>query len=407
MRRRVVITGMGLNSGLGQNLTEAWGRIRSGITALRDHQVSVPSADELQTRVLAAPAMDEGFEELLESFDRKLVGRVDRSSNLAALAALQAVNDAGLVPEAFSEEDCAVVIGAASGGNNSVQAAYERMFLKKSPAVHPLTLPGAMPSGPASHVSVLFKTRGICFCTASACAGSAHAIGEAMHLISSGRAEVAIAGGGDASLNFGSVMSWKALRAVSDSACRPFSLDRDGTGLGEGGAIVILESLTHARKRGANIVAEVVGYGASSDAGHLTQPDHKGAILAIERAYSDLEIKPALISAHGTGTVLNDKSEARALRHVFGDVLKDCLVTATKSLHGHMLGASGAAELVIAIKAMNSRQMPPIAGFMQEDPDCDLPLILKPEEADFDYVLSTAFGFGGANCALVVKKFDE
>ena len=270
-----------------------------------------------------------------------------------------------------------------------------------------MTIPRFMNSAAISHLSMLFGVRGHTLAISSACASSAHAIGEAMHAIRAGRASVAITGGSDASLTFGSLQGWKALQAMAPDACRPFSLDRKGLVLGEGAATLILEDEAHARDRGARILAEVAGSGSTADARHITQPDAENAAAAIAAAHTDAGIgddSSLLISAHGTGTRLNDRSEAAALRIAYTKSLVRHRIIATKSAHGHMLGASGAMEFLIAILALNQGVAPPILGYLGPDPECDLPLVLSPEPIRCEAAVSASFAFGGLNCVLIAKK---
>ena len=266
-----------------------------------------------------------------------------------------------------------------------------------------------MASATASHLSMLFGVRGICFGLASACASSAHALSEGMHMIRAGRAQIVIAGGSDASLTYGSLWGWEALQAMSHDPCRPFSSGRAGTTIGEGAATLILESEAHARARGARIYAELAGSGATSDASHITRPNSTGAVEALLWAHRDAGLsvsEPVLYSAHGTGTVLNDKSEASALRQVYGENLVRSRVIATKSCHGHTLGAAGAVELLIAVLALRNRLAPPTLNYLGPDPDCDIPLVLSPEPIAYRATVWASFGFGGLNCVLVARLPD-
>jgi nodulation protein E len=286
-----------------------------------------------------------------------------------------------------------------------MEEAYSRLFLKGQANVHPLTIPKMMASAAVGQLSMLFGVRGMSFAIGSACASSAHAIAEAMHLIRAGRSRIVVAGGSDASITLGSWTAWKALRAMAPDACRPFSSGRQGMVLGEGGATLVLEDLEHARARGATVLAEVIGAGASSDAFDLTQPDGAGAAKAIAQAYADAGVdldEPCLISTHGTGTPLNDKTESQALREVFGQSLGRHSVIATKSAHGHLLGAGGAIEFVAGIRALQAGIAPPILNYLGPDPDCDLPLVLGEAQAiDHRVVVSNSFAFGGLNSVLI------
>jgi nodulation protein E len=397
---------MGCISSLGVNTSAAWKSARSGACGISRVPVEAQNQPELVFKGLSAGISSCDFRNLEERFGRKTINGVDRVSNLAALATLEALDDASLSPGTPEVEAASVLYGTASGGNASIEAGYQRLFDARAVSVHPLSIPRYMSSGSTSHISMLFGIRGPCFGISSACASSAHAIGEGMHLIRSGRARIVIAGGSDASLTYGSLHGWRALHAMSDDGCRPFSLGRSGTVIGEGAATLVLEEEDSAQRRGVRIYAELAGYGASSDASHLTKPDTASAVRAIMAAHSDADLpltSPLLISSHGTGTTINDSSEAAALNSVYGKHIHACTVIATKSGHGHMLGASGAMELVLAVLALRHKVAPPVLGFLAKDPQCDLPLALSAVSIDQQVAISTSFAFGGLNCALIAK----
>jgi len=248
----------------------------------------------------------------------------------------------------------------------------------------------------------------LAFATASACASSAHAIGEAMHMIRAGRTRIVVAGGADASLTYGSWLGWKALQAMSPETCRPFSAGRSGMVLGEGAATLVLEDLDHARARGATIYAELTGAGATSDAFHLTQPDGEGALAAMSQAYQDASVPldaPAIVSTHGTGTPVNDKMEAEVLRRLYGADLDRHAVIATKSAHGHLLGGAGAIEFLVGVLALREGLAPPVLNYLGPDPECDLPLVLgQAQPTGAELLVSNSFAFGGLNSVLVARK---
>lgn len=406
--KTVVVTGMGCVSGLGVGKDAAWNALIAGRSAVRPITRLAERSEELRFDGIAAPAPDDaGAADLTAHFSEKQLAGVDRFSTLAAAATLEALNDAGLFGDRQTLAEAAIIYGSAAGGLATIEAGYHRMFFARLPNVHPLTIPRYMGSAAVSHLSMLFGIRGHCLAISSACASSAHAIGEAMQVIRAGRARIAITGGSDASLTFGSLQGWKALQAMAPDACRPFSIDRKGMVLGEGAATLILEDEEHARARGAPIYAEVAGYGSTADAGHLTQPDAERASVAIRLAHEDAAMgtaAPLLISAHGTGTRWNDRSEAAALRMAYGEALSRHRIIATKSAHGHMLGAAGAMEFLIAILALNRKLAPPVLGFLGSDPECDLPLVLSPEPIACDAAVSATFAFGGLNCVLIAKN---
>ena len=297
-------------------------------------------------------------------------------------------------------------MAAARAGNLSVEEGYGRLLHRRAAGVHPLTVPKSMLSATPSHISMLFGIRGTVFALSSACASGAHAISEAMWMIRAGRCEVAICGGSEAAVIFGSWRGWEALKAMAPDTCRPFSADRKGMVLGEGAATLVLEDWEHAVDRGAVILGEMLGSGASADAHHLTAPHGEGAVRALRLAHEDAGVAidaPVLISTHGTGTALNDKTEAAALRSVYGAGLDDSLLIATKSAHGHLIGAGGALELVLGLEALRAGVAPPILNWTGPDPECDAPLALSPDPIAYDTLVSSSFAFGGLNAVLIAK----
>ena len=407
---KVVVTGMGCVSGLGASVASTWDSLVAGKTAIRPIELIAEGQQELKFDGIAAPVIADALNILAGHFDEKQLS-ADPFANFAAAATLEALQDAGLWGDHTRLSDAAIVYGNASGGNAALETGYRRLFYSRLPTVHPMTIPRYMSSAAASHISMLFGIRGHCLAISSACASSAHAIGEAMHLIRSGRASIVVTGGSDASLTFGSLVGWKALQVLAPDMCRPFSNERKGMVIGEGAATLILESEEHAARRGARIHAEVAGAGSTSDARHLTQPDSERAAATITAAHKDAGLDtatPILFSAHGTGTRLNDRSEALALQLAYGPSLQKHLVIATKSAHGHMLGATGAVEFLIAILALNKNIAPPILGFLGRDPKCgDLPLALSPTPHACEAAVSASFAFGGLNAVLIAKKTDS
>ena len=405
--RRVVITGMGAVSALGQGLEATWSALdqgRGGITKIdrrvgdsEIHTFSGPAAvcGPLDTRALEA-----------RSGPRPLA-HLDPFAAFAVIAGHEAMETAGLIDHPVLERRTAMIWGCGSGGNQTIEDSYARSFLKGATNVHPLSIPKQMISAPVSHLSMMYGVQGPAFTIASACASSGHAIGEGLWMIRSGRAQVAVVGGSEAALTYGSWKGWIALQAMSDDTCRPFSINRRGMVLGEGAAALVLEDYEHARARGAHIFAELAGYGATSDAHHITAPHGRGAEAAIQAAHADAGLPldtPILISSHGTGTPLNDRIESAALRNVYGDRLAQHRVIATKSSHGHLIGGGGALELVTAIQAMNAGVVPAILNSLGPDPEAEAPLAWVREERSFDAVISNSFAFGGLNAALIARR---
>lgn len=408
MNARVAVTGLGCVSGLGQGVAATWRTLAAGQGGVR--HLSRRFRDD-ERFVIEGPAAS------VEALDgaaveahagRRVLAQMDPVSAYAAVATHEALADAGLLDQADLLAAAAIVYGSASGGNQTIEEAYARLFLKLQPSVHPLSIPRYMGSASASQLSMLFGIKGLAFATSSACASSAHAIGEAMHMIRAGRSRIVVTGGSDASISYGSWMGWKALQAMSPDACRPFSAGRNGMVLGEGAASLVLEDLAHARARGANVYAEVAGSGASSDAFHLTQPDGAGAVAAMGAAYADAALPldaPALISTHGTATPLNDSMEAEAIRRVYGASLDRHVVIATKSAHGHLLGGAGAIEFLIGLLALREGLAPPVLNYLGPDPACDLPLVLEtPRPLDAEVLVSNSFAFGGLNSVLIARR---
>jgi len=334
------------------------------------------------------------------------LGLLDRHSQFALIAAREAVADAGLKESDL--KPAAAIIGTGCGGKETDEQTYQKLYLDHKTRVHPFTIPRGMPSAAASQVSMQLGTQGPAFTVSSACASSNHAIAQAVMMIRSGMVDVAITGGTDAPFTYGLLKAWEALRVLSSGTCRPFSIDRDGLVLGEGAGIIVLESMAHARERGADIYGELAGFGMSADAAHITDPSSNGAARAMALALTDAQVTPdqiTYINAHGTGTKQNDPSETKAIRQVFGDHSDDLFVSSTKSMHGHVLGASGVIELIAAVLSLRHGIIPPSANFTAPGEGCDLNYVPnKPVSLDYGMALSNSFAFGGLNAVLVVRK---
>ena len=408
MRARVAVTGMGCVSALGQGAAATWARLAAGEGGIRP--ILRGFRDDPRYTVDGPAAAVESLDgAALEAFvGKRVLSQMDPVSAFAAVASHEALLDAGLLEAPGLLAEAAIVYGSASGGNLTIEEAYGRIFLKGAASIHPLTIPKYMGSASVGQLSILFGIKGLAFATSSACASSAHAIGEAMHMIRAGRSQIVVAGGSDASITFGSWLGWKALQAMSPQTCRPFSSGRDGMILGEGAATLVLEDLDHARARGATIYAELAGAGATSDAFHLTQPDGEGAMKAMRQAHADAGVAletPALISTHGTGTPVNDKMEAEAIRQVYGAALDAHQVIATKSAHGHLLGGAGAIEFMVGLQALRAGLAPPVLNYLGPDPECDLPLVLgAPQPTSAEVLVSNSFAFGGLNSVLIARR---
>ncbi|TCM16427.1 nodulation protein E [Novosphingobium sp. PhB165] len=404
MSERVLITGMGCVSGLGYGVAANWQSVREGRSAIRPLAPSAPPgiAAWVDDAAVEAPLLKGVEPERL-----RRLGRLDRLSEFALEAGLEAVANAGLAQHPSLAQRTAIVLGCGSGGNTTVEIAYERLFGQGQPKAHPQTIPSSMIAAPAAHLSMLLGVHGPTLTLSGACASSAQALGEGMHMIRAGRADIVIAGGAEACLTRGSLAGWQSLGVLAPDTCRPFSRDRRGMVLGEGAAVLVLESERHALARGATIHGELAGYGTSSDAAHMTAPDVDGIAAAIRAAHDDAGIPgeaTALISTHGTGTGLNDPAETAAMHRVYGSALARHRAIATKSAHGHMIGATGAIEFLIGMMALGENTAPAVLNYLGPDPECDLPLVLEPEVFEPEILVSNSFAFGGLNSVLVGRR---
>ena len=400
MSRRIVISGVGCISGLGPNAPAFWESLANGRSS-----IGALSGIESDIRI-SVGAQVRGFKPEVH-FSHDDLSLLDRFSQFAVVAAREAIEDAGLSANGSILASAAGVIGSGCGGKQTDEETYRKLYKEGRGRAHPLTIPKGMPSAAASMVSKHIGIRGPVFSIASACASGAHAIIQGALMIRSGLVDVAIVGGTDAPFTYGLLKSWEALRVVSNDTCRPFSSDRSGMVLGEGAAILVLESAEHAASRNVRCYAELAGFGMTSDAGHITRPDKNGIAAAIRAAITDAGLEPAAVSyinAHGTGTEANDLAETEAIHQVFGMHARSIAVSATKSMHGHALGAASAMELVATVLAMKKRVIPPTANFTSAGDGCDLDYV--PNHARVEAVkiaLSNSFAFGGLNAVIVVK----
>ena len=405
MTRRVAITGLGCVSGLGCGVEATWAAALAGRGAIRAFTQAHGDDPAWSFTGPAAPVGRLDASRLESRFGSRVLGQLDPLSAFAVVAAFEALDQAGLIGDPILSEGAGIVFGCGSGGNGTRETAYQRLYAQRSQRVHPQTIPQSMISAPVSHISMLFGITGPSFTVSSACASSNNAIGEAMHMIRSGRTEVVVTGGAEACLTLASLVGWSAIRAMAPDTCRPFSSGRQGMVLGEGAASLVLESWDRAVARGAPILGELMGYGAAADAAHLTAPDLGGVSRTIRAAHDDAGLstdEPVLISSHGTGTLLNDRTEAAALRDIYGR-LDDCTVIATKSAHGHLIGGSGAIELVLGLKALQAGVAPPVLNWLGADPACDLPLALTAQPLATDVLVSNSFAFGGLNAVVIAR----
>jgi nodulation protein E len=323
------------------------------------------------------------------------------------IAAREAIADAGVEWTPELRESAAIVTGSCVGGQSTEDIGFHEVYKLGHNRVHPLTIPKTMANAGASHISMEFGITGPSFTLSTACSSAAHAIGQAFWMVRSGATGLAIAGGSEAPFSFGILKAWEAMRVVSPDTCRPFSKDRHGMILGEGGAMLVLEPLEAAQARGARIHAEIVGFGMSADAGHITQPSAEGAARAMRAALRDAHLAPeaiGYINAHGTGTPANDPTETAAIRAVFGAHAGRLAISSTKSMHGHALGASAALECLATALALRDGLLPPTANYREPDPQCDLDVIPNvARAARVEYALSNSFAFGGLNAVLALR----
>jgi nodulation protein E len=399
---RVVITGLGVVSPVGSTIDTFWSALveaRSGIGP-----ISIIPTERLNARV-AAQVLD--FDPGAH-FEPRQSNVMDRFAQFAVVAARSAVRDAQLTVDEELALDIATVIGTGVGGQNTQDSSYFRLYGQNAPKLHPLTIPRLMVNGAVSHVSMDLGLKGPTYSVATACASGTHAIGQAFHMLRSGQAPVAIAGGADACVTVGTLKGWEALRVLSSDTCRPFSKTRSGLVLGEGAAIVVLETRDGALARGARIYAELLGFGMSADAGDITAADPDGAARAMQAALRDARTNAEdidYVNAHGTATTLNDRMETVALRRTFGSSAERLAISSSKGVLGHSLGAAGALELVASALALQTQTIPPTANYEEPDPECDLDFVPNvARDAALRTAMSSSFAFGGLNAALVLGK---
>lgn len=397
--RRVVLTGAGLITAIGQDVATFTGNLFAGVSGI--HPLQNVSPGELHFGRVASVS-DFVPADWLTSSQSKLA---ERSAQFAIASARQALSASGLM-KAYAGEDVAAVFGCSTGGRSAEEPATAKLYTEGG-RVHPLTVPRSMASAGTSLVCMEHGIKGPAYTVTTACASGAHALGQAFHMVRSGMVEAAIAGGHEAPLTYGFLKSWDSLHVVSPTSCRPFAADRDGMTLGEGAAMLTLESLEAALQRGAPILAEIVGFGMSSDAHHITQADPAGPASAMLRALRDAGVTAAeidYVNAHGTGTDVNDRAEADALHRVFGASAPTVPVSSTKPLHGHAMGASGAIELLATALALE-RGVLPGCGPAAIDESLDLPGVLRESKTcNATLALSNSFAFGGLNAVLALRS---
>jgi nodulation protein E len=402
--KRVVITGLGTVSPLGLSTNAYWTALAAGQSGFGPPTIF--AAERLNTKVVAEV---KGFVPE-DHFDARQIGLLDRVSQFAVVAAREAIAQSGLSFHDGLGERTATIIGCGIGGQTTQDDNFKRFYAENAARLHPLIIPRVMPNAPASHVSMFFGIKGPTYAVSTACASATHAIGQAFHLLRSGSVTCAVVGGAEAQLTTVTVKAWEAMRILAPDTCRPFSRERKGMVLGEGAAILVLETLDHAAARGADILGEIVGFGMSADAGDLTAPDPDGMVRSMAAALSDASLPAEAVehvNAHGTGTTANDAAETAALHKMFGAHAGRLAISSTKSMVGHALGAAGALEAVAAIMALRDGIVPPTMNYLGPDPACDLDYV--PNEArrrPLNTALSNSFAFGGLNAVLAFRRFD-
>ena len=411
MTRRVVVTGIGMITALGHNARDNWEAMAAGRSGIAP--ITLFDATGYDSRV-AGEVKDFDPSKYME---RKEARRADRVTQLAFVAANEALAQSSYDPAASNGEDFAVIIGTAIGGIATLMAAYDTLREKGPSRVSPFLMPMMLSDMTSGQLSIKLGARGVNYCLVSACASGADSIGEAANIIRRGDAEVALAGGTEAAITPISMAGFSAAKALTTSnddpasASRPFDKERDGFVMGEGAGVLVLESEEHALARGARILAEFAGYGATSDAFHITQPDEngEGAARAMRKALKQAGLLPddiEYLNAHGTSTLMNDKLETLAIKKVFGEYAYTLPVSSTKSMTGHLLGAAGAIEAAVCIQAMQHSIIPPTANYRTADPDCDLDYVPNvARSAGIEAAMTNSLGFGGHNASLIFRRY--
>ena len=400
--KRVAITGAGTVNALGLDARTTWAAMKEGRSGIGP--LDLRDVERLSIRI-GAQVRDWEPE---TRFDRQEIALYDRFTQFTLIAAKEAVTQSGLDFRGRIGLECGVVLGTAAGGVTTWDENYRSVYEEGRNRVHPFVVPKLMNSAAASHVSMQYALRGPSFTVATACASSNHAMGLAFQMVRSGAARAMITGGAEAMLCFGGIKAWEGLRVMSRDACRPFSANRNGMVQGEGAGIFVFEEWDHARRRKADILAEVAGFAMTSDAADIVMPSQAGAQRAIAGALEDARLAPedvGYVNAHGTGTAANDKTECAAVAHAFGAHADRLMISSTKSMHGHVIGGTGAVELLACIMALRDGIIAPTVGYEEPDPECALDVVPNAaREARVTAVLSNAFAFGGLNAVLALRR---
>ncbi len=412
MKRRVVITGMGVVSPVGNTVDEMWQNIKNGYCGIDEIKLIDTTNHKVK---IAGEVKNLRFEDYL---DKKQIQRADRFTNLGLIAAKQAFIDSKLKKGEFDSHELGVMVGSGIGGLKTIEETYSRGLERGFDKISPFFIPKTISDIAAGNIAIEISAKAICSCIVTACASGSNSIGEAFRNIRDGYTSMIFAGGSEATITHLGIGGFTSLTALCQNndisrASIPFDKERSGFVMGEGAAIVVLEELEHAKERKAKIYGEIVGYGASCDAYHITAPaeDGEGAILAMEIAIKDANVKKEdikYINAHGTSTLANDKIEVEAIKNVFKGCIDDLAISSTKSMTGHLLGASGALEAVISIKAIIDGFMPPTINYKVRDLECDMDVVPNVgRHRNLEYVMSNSFGFGGHNASLIFKRWSQ
>ncbi len=399
---RVAITGAGTINALGHTVSETLEAMREGRCGIGP--LDFQDVDRLSIKI---GGQVRGFE-AEGRYNRQQISLYDRFTQFTLAAAKEAIEHSGITFSGDISARSGVILGTAGGGVNTWDQNYRLVYEEGKNRVHPFVVPKLMNNAAASHVSMEWNLKGPSFTVATACASSNHAMAQAFQMVHGGLAPAMITGGSESMLCFGGVKAWEGLRVMSKDACRPFSANRNGMVQGEGAGIFVFEEMERAKKRGADILAEVVGFGMSSDASDIVMPSKSGAARAIEGALRDGQLSSdevGYINAHGTGTAANDKTECAAVADVFGPHADQLMISSTKSMHGHLIGGTGAVELLACIMALRDGVVAPTIGYEEADPECALDVVPnEAREAEVSVALSNAFAFGGMNAVLALRK---
>ncbi len=400
--RRVVITGSGTINALAHDVPGTYAAFREGRCGITE--LDIRDKDRLSIQI--GGQVHNWDPEA--HFNRQQIVLYDKFTQFTLLAARQAVTQSGIDFDGHLGYDAGVVLGTAGGGVNTWDDNYRAVYEEGKNRVHPFVVPKLMNNAAASHLSMEYNLKGPSYTVATACASSNHAMGQAFHMIRSGMTRAMLTGGSESMLCFGGIKAWEGLRVMSKDACRPFSLTRNGMVQGEGAAVFVFEEYEMARARGADMLAEVIGFAMTSDASDIVMPSKQGAARAMAGAMRDARIAPedvGYINAHGTGTAANDKTECAAVADVFGPHADRLMMSSTKSMHGHLIGGTGAVELLACLMALKDGVIAPTIGYEEADPECALDIVPNvARDAKVEVCLTNAFAFGGMNAVIALRK---